>query len=80
MAALNPMQLMNMLKNGNPQQVAEQIIKTNYANDPMMMNLLQMGQKGDIQGLKQYAQQYLGQQGKNFDTEMNNLMQAIKGL
>lgn len=80
MAALNPIQLMNMLKNGNPQQVAEQIIKTNYANDPMMMNLLQMGQKGDIQGLKQYAQQYLGQQGKNFDTEMNNLMQAIKGL
>lgn len=80
MAALNPMQLMNMLKNGNPQQVAEQIIKTNYANDPMMMNLLQMGQKGDIQGLKQYAQQYLGQQGKNFDAEMNNLMQAIKGL
>lgn len=80
MAALNPMQLMNMLKNGNPQQVAEQIIKTNYANDPMMINLLQMGQKGDIQGLKQYAQQYLGQQGKNFDAEMNNLMQAIKGL
>ena len=80
MAALNPMQLMNMLKNGNPQQVAEQIIKTNYANDPIMINLLQMGQKGDIQGLKQYAQQYLGQQGKNFDAEMNNLMQAIKGL
>ena len=80
MAALNPMQLMNMLKNGNPQRVAEQIIKTNYANDPMMINLLQMGQKGDIQGLKQYAQQYLGQQGKNFDAEMNNLMQAIKGL
>lgn len=80
MAALNPMQLMNMLKNGNPQQVAEQIIKTNYANDPMMINLLQMGQKGDIQGLKQYAQQYLGQQGKNFDAEMNNLRQAIKGL
>ena len=80
MAALNPMQLMNMLKNGNPQQVAEQIIKTNYANDPMMINLLQMGQKGDIQGLKQYAQQYLGQQGKNFDAEINNLMQAIKGL
>ena len=71
---------MNMLKNGNPQQVAEQIIKTNYANDSMMINLLQMGQKGDIQGLKQYAQQYLGQQGKNFDAEMNNLMQAIKGL
>ena len=80
MAVLDPKQLMNMLKNGNPQQVAEQIIKTNYSNDPMMMNLLQMGQKGDIQGLKQYAQQYLGQQGKNFDAEMNSLMQAIKGL
>lgn len=80
MAVLDPKQLMSMLKNGNPQQVAEQIIKTNYSNDPMMMNLLQMGQKGDIQGLKQFAQQYLGQQGRSFDAEMNSLMQAIKGL
>ena len=80
MAVLNPNQLLAMLKEDNPQAVAQQIIRTNFANDPMMMNVLQMGQKGDIQGLKQFAQQYLSQQGRNFDDEMNKLMQAIKGL
>lgn len=80
MAVLDPMQLMNMLKNGNSQQVAEQIIKTNFSNDPIMMNLLQLGQKGDVQSLKQFAQQYLSQQGKDFNKEMNNLMKTIKEL
>ena len=80
MAVIDPMQLMNMLKNGNSQQVAEQIIKTNFSNDPIMMNLLQLGQKGDVQSLKQFAQQYLSQQGKDFNKEMNNLMKTIKEL
>lgn len=79
MAALNPMQLLGMLKGGNPQVVAEQIIQQNFSNDPMMQNLLKMGQKGDIQGLQQFAQQFLRQRGKDFNTEMSNLMSAIKG-
>lgn len=80
MAALNPMQLLGLLKGGNPKAVAEQIIQTNFPNDPTMQNLLNMGQKGDIKGLQQFAQQYLGQQGKDFNNEMNNLMNMIKGL
>lgn len=80
MATLNPMQLLGLLKGGNPQQVAEQIIQENFPNDPMMQNLLQMGRKGDTQGLQQFAQQFLGNQGKDFNSEMGNLMNMIKGL
>jgi hypothetical protein len=80
MAALNPMQLLAMLKQGNPQYVAEQIIRNNFPNDPTMQNLLAMGQRGDVQGLQQYAQQLLGSQGRNFDIEMQNLLNMIKGL
>lgn len=80
MAALNPMQLMSMLKGGNPQAVAQQIIQQNFANDPTMQNLLQMGQKGDMKGLQQFAQQLLGQQGRDFNKEMTNLMNMVKGL
>lgn len=80
MAALNPMAMLSMLKGGNPQAVAQQIIQQNFPNDPMMQNLLQMGQNGDQQGLQQFAQQYLGQQGKDFNQEMGNLMNMIKGL
>lgn len=80
MANLNPMQLLLMLKNGNPQTVAEQIINQNFPNNPQMQQLLQMGKQGNTKGLEQIAQQILGQQGKDFNTEMNNLLNMTKNL
>jgi hypothetical protein len=80
MANLNPMQLLLMLKNGNPQAVAEQIINQNFPNNPQMQQLLQMGKQGNTKGLEQIAQQILGQQGKDFNTEMNNLLNMTKNL
>lgn len=55
MANLNPMQLLLMLKNGNPQAVAEQIINQNFPNNPQMQQLLQMGKQGNTKGLEQIA-------------------------
>lgn len=80
MGTLNPMQLFMQLKSGNPQSVVQQIIQNNYANDPDMQRLLQMGQSNDVQGLTQYAQQFFSSQGKNFDQEMQNFMNIIKNL
>jgi hypothetical protein len=40
MATLNPMQLMQMLKQGNPRGVAMQIVQQNYPNDPTAQNLI----------------------------------------
>ena len=80
MAAMNPMQMMMMLKNGNPRDVAMQIIQTNYPNDPQMLNLVRMAERGDTQNLQTIAQNMLGAQGKNFSAEMNNLMQAVRNF
>lgn len=80
MAALNPLQLMMALKNGNPQQVAMQIIQQNYANDPTMMQLLQMGQSNDIQGINKFAQQYFAQQGRDFNKEFSSFMNAVRNM
>lgn len=80
MAGINPLQLLQQIKNGNPRAVAEQIIQTNYSNNPMMMNLLRMGQNGDVQGLEQFAKQYFGQQGRDFNTEMNSLFSTIQNM
>ena len=77
MAAMNPMNLMMMLKQGNPRQVAMQIIQNNYPNDPRMNQLIQMANRGDVQGLQKIAEEALGAQGKNFSAEMSNLMQSI---
>lgn len=80
MANLNILQLLSQIKKGNPRTVAEQIIQTNYANDPMMQNLLRMGQNGDTKGLEQFATQYFGQQGKDFQTEMQNFLNTVQNM
>lgn len=77
MANLNPLQLISMLRGGNPQQIAQQIIQQNYPNNPMMQQLLNLGQQGDVQSLQKIAQQICAQQGYNFETEMNNLMSML---
>ena len=78
MAGLNPMALMSLLRQGNPKQIAMTLIQSNFQNNPMAMNLIKMGERGDTQGLQQFAQQYLGQQGLDFNTEMQNLMNLTR--
>lgn len=80
MAALNPTQLAMMLRQGNPQQVARQIIQTNYPNDPQMMQLLQMAERGDVQNLQKVAQNIFSAQGKDFSIELQNFVQAMRTL
>lgn len=75
---LNPMQLMMMLKQGNPRDVAMQIINTNFPNDPTLHNLIQMAERGDTQNLQKIVGNMLGTQGKNFSAEMQNLLNAVK--
>lgn len=80
MATLNLTDLVTLLKQGNPRQIVTHIISTNYPNDPSMQRLLELGEKGDINQLQQIAQQLLSQQGKDFNTEMQNFMAVIKQL
>ena len=80
MASLNPMQLIMMLKQGNLQTVAMQIIQSNFSNNPNMLNLLQMAQNGNVTELEQYARQIASSKGLDYDTEMNNLKAAIRNM
>ena len=45
---MNPMQLISLLKNRNPQELAMSMIKNNNINDPMINELIQSAQNGDI--------------------------------
>lgn len=77
---LNPMYLMNMLKQGNARQAALQIVNQNYPNDPMAMNLIQMAERGDVQNLQKIVGNMLGAQGKNFSAEMQNLLNGVRNF
>ena len=78
MAVLNPTELLQLLKKGNPKEVAIQLIQNNFSSDPLAQSLLAMGQNGDQKGLEKFAKQFFNQQGRDFNTEMNNLMSIMK--
>lgn len=73
----NPMQFMNMLKGiKNPKDAVINIIKSN--NNPMVQNLVEMAEKGDSQGIENFARNMLKEQGRDFDAEMNEFMKNFK--
>ena len=73
----NPMQFMNMLKGiKSPKDTVINMIKTN--NNPMVKNLVEMAEKGDSQGVENFARNMLKEQGRDFDAEMNEFMKNFK--
>lgn len=80
MAGINPLQLIGIMKKGNPQQIAQQLIQQNFSNNPMMVNLYQMGASGNYKGVENFARQYLRQQGKDLDQEMAAFTQFLNSV
>lgn len=80
MASLNPMQLILMLKNNNPKDVALQLIEQNFANDPLAKQLIEMGMNNNMAGLETLATDILSKRGLKFSDEMNALMEAVKHI
>lgn len=73
----NSMQFMNMLKGiKNPKEAVINMVKSN--NNPMLKNLVEMAEKGDSKGVENFARNILKEQGRDFDSEMNNFMKNFK--
>lgn len=73
----NPMQFMNMLKGiKNPKDAVINMIKSN--NNPMIKNLVEMAEKGDNEGVENFARNLYAQQGRNFDEEFKDFMNNFK--
>ena len=77
MATINPLDLIKSLKGANPQTLAMEIAQKKYPNDPTVQQLIQMGQRGDTQGIEQFAQQFFAQNGRNFNSDLGALMSLL---
>ena len=73
----NSMHFINMLKGiKNPKDAVINIVKSN--TNPMVKNLVEMAEKGDSQGVENFARNLYAQQGRDFDKEYNEFMNNFK--
>ena len=75
---MNPMQLIGLLKNRNPQEMVMSMIKNNNINDPTINELLKFAQTGDINSMNKIAENFFKGQGLDFNSEFNNFMSMLK--
>ena len=61
----NPMNLIQMLKGGNPAQMLMGMLRQQSGNNPVIQNALNMAEKGDSKGIEE--------QGVNPDEMFNNI-------
>ena len=65
---MDPMQIIQMIKNGqNPQQLIISILQNNYGQTPFGANLLQLAKENKTQEIEQIARNLCQQRGVDFD-------------
>lgn len=73
----NP-QLLKMLKNGNPQQLAMQFLQQNSNNNPMLKNVMDLANSGNNAGIEQIARNLCKSRGIDADEMMSQLQQQFR--
>lgn len=77
----NMMQYIQMMKNGNPQEIVMNMLKQNATDgNPMAQNLLQMVNNRDIQGIENMARNVAKERGVDYDKEFNNFKQMFRNF
>ena len=75
---MNPMQLIQMIKNGgNPQQLVLSMLEQNADSNPVINNLLNLAKEGKTNEIEDIARNIFKEQGKDFDKEFNSFKQSL---
>ena len=69
---MNPMQLMQMLKSGNPQSFVFQMLEQNAQNNPFFANILQLAKNNKTSEIEQIAINMCKEKGIDFNKEFNS--------
>lgn len=74
---MNILQLVGMMRSGNPQQVLMNFMQQNSGNNPILNNVMGMVQKGDQQGVEQLARNLMKEKGINADQAVSQLRNQL---
>lgn len=72
-------QVMNIVRNGNPQQVVMSMLEqTVNQGNPIAVNLMQLAKKGDSKEIENIARNIAKEKGIDFDKEFNSFKQMFR--
>ena len=75
---MDPMQIIQMIKNGQkPQQLIISILQNNYGQTPFGANLLQLAKENKTQEIEQIARNLCQQRGVDFDTAFKEFRNSL---
>lgn len=70
---VNPIQLIQLIKNGNnPQQLIMSILQQQGNNNPILQNAANLAQQGNVSALEMIARNLAQQRGLDFDKQFTN--------
>ena len=65
---MNPIQLIQMIKSGNPQEKMMEYMEQQLGNTPMGQNLLTLAREGKTQDIESFARNFCQSRGVDFDS------------
>lgn len=73
---MNPINIIQMMTSGNPQQAIQNIIEgnPNIQNNPLAQNAIKMYQNGDTRGLQNMAENMCKERGITVDQAKQQVM------
>ena len=71
-------QFVNMMKNGNPEQMMMSMLEQSAQNNPILENLLNMAKNNDSEGIESYVRNVAREKGIDYDKEFNTIIQNFK--
>lgn len=73
---MNPINIIQMMTGGNPQQAIQSIIENNpnIQNNPLAQNAMKMYQNGDTRGLQNMAENMCKERGITVDQAKQQVM------
>lgn len=78
MMNVNPMQLIQMIKNGgNPQQLIMSVLEQQGQNNPFYQNLMGLAQNGNKAELEKIARNMFKERGLDYDKEFSAFRQNL---
>lgn len=70
---INPMQIMQMIRGGSPQQAIMSMMRQQTGSNPVLNNAINMAEKGDVDGLKNLAHNLGKENGIDVDSKFNEI-------